>query len=203
MTTWHQRLKQAYLNKKDSSGITQETLAADMNVSQSTIAAWISGKRQPVGLDQYQKLAGFLDVDSGWLMNGTESDDPNLSVPLLTPDMVSKWHKGHKVNTSTCRKFTIDLPFSDDRTYAITATDDSMEPRVCVGDTVFISPSSKFEPGKLIAVDFRGDGYLTIGKLITSGRNYYLSFLSNRIDITYEELSDMYRGTVVAVLMSV
>lgn len=70
MKDWVRRLRRRYNELKLSEGLTQESLAERLQLSQGAISHWLNGRREPDTLQEYEKLAGALRVDPAWLLYG-------------------------------------------------------------------------------------------------------------------------------------
>ncbi len=69
ITGWPQRLSQRFETLKSEKRLSQETLAAQLNVKQPTVSRWLKGQRTP-SLDQFALLAAAIDMPLEWLMFG-------------------------------------------------------------------------------------------------------------------------------------
>lgn len=67
---------------RDDRGLSQNALAKKINISQSTVAAWELGRREPT-LDGIETLCAFFGVTSDYLLGRV--DTPLSAVPVETP----------------------------------------------------------------------------------------------------------------------
>lgn len=209
MKTWNERLKSRFADLKRSEGMTQSKLAERLGVAQGAVANWMSGRRSPADLSEFEKIADSLGVTVAWLMHGEEErkEEPELrelcSIPILKPNQVSDWYENRaKVDSSSNRtvRWMSPTSFDKSRVYAIEATDSGMEPAICPGDIIVIYPSHDPLPGRLIALDFHGNGHLTIGKMSTKGSSLRLALSDELIDLD-DSYTEMYRGRVLAIMV--
>ena len=63
-------------------GLSQEELAQQLGVSQGTISHWLTGKRQPESLEQYEALAKALLIHPADLLYGGS----HIAIDALTPE---------------------------------------------------------------------------------------------------------------------
>lgn len=71
---WRERAKRRYLQLKTTEGLTQAKLAEQVGVTQGAIAHWLSGRRQPDTLDQYESLARSLKMHPAELLYGLDTN---------------------------------------------------------------------------------------------------------------------------------
>lgn len=64
-------LKELRINK----GLTQEELAKELNVGQSTIAMWERGERVPKNIEMYEDIADFFNVNLNSLTGKSNNND--------------------------------------------------------------------------------------------------------------------------------
>lgn len=72
---WRHRFSKALKIAKDRDGLTQERLAEILQVRQSTISGYKSGRRTP-NLEDFPRIASALGVSVGWLLLGRVSETP-------------------------------------------------------------------------------------------------------------------------------
>lgn len=73
---WRERAKSQYIKLKRSEGLTQYKLAEQLGVTQGAVAHWLSGRRVPETLEQYEALAIALKMHPAEMLYGL---DPELS----------------------------------------------------------------------------------------------------------------------------
>lgn len=208
MKTWNERLKSRFADLKRSEGLTQSQLAERLGVAQGTVANWMSGRRSPADLKEFERIASALSVDVAWLMHGSSNSErktPPKSgnrIPILRPDQVNPWTQNKdKVDISSNDSVPSDLVGGSNtaNAFAVKATDSGMEPAICIGDIVIIDPTLNPSPGQLIALDFHGTGHLTVGKLTSKGTAWRLSMSDEFLELD-KDYTSILRGRVLAVL---
>ena len=65
-------------NLRINSGLTQEELAKELNVGQSTIAMWERGERVPKNIEMYEDIADFFNINLNMLIGKNSSKDELL-----------------------------------------------------------------------------------------------------------------------------
>ncbi|RYG55597.1 MAG: XRE family transcriptional regulator, partial [Alphaproteobacteria bacterium] len=70
METWRDRARRRMKER----GVTQDSLAEQLGITQGGLQHWLAGSRQP-SLDQINKIADALDASHAWLTHGVESND--------------------------------------------------------------------------------------------------------------------------------
>lgn len=150
------------------------TLAKRIGVSRPTIGNWIDGSSQPLGTN-LNALAKALGVDGNYIMNGSKAstgqqvdfwdsntilNDDEFEVPFYKDFMVSCGDgtfgeameaetRKLRVSKATARNLGVDMGSAA----AMTASGNSMSPKINDGDTVFIDRSkTKVKDGKIFAV---------------------------------------------------
>lgn len=74
---WRERFRQQFYKLKHAEGLTQETLAERVGVSQPTIGHWLNARRTPDTLEHYEALAKGLKVTPQWMLYGIETIPSN------------------------------------------------------------------------------------------------------------------------------
>lgn len=72
--SWRKRFTEKFQQLKQTEGITQETLAERVGVTQGTIGHWLNGRRSPDSLGDYEKLAAALGMHPAELLYGVTSE---------------------------------------------------------------------------------------------------------------------------------
>lgn len=70
-------------NLRKSKGLSQNKLAEELNIAQSTLANYESGARQPRTKDDWLSIANYFNVTVGYLMDET---DNNTDVKIIPYD---------------------------------------------------------------------------------------------------------------------
>lgn len=136
-------------------GYSYRELSEKTGVPKSAIQRYASGETDKIPIDRLTALASVLDVDAAFLMGWDDAPPaPDLipvrkvRIPLLgdiaagEPLLATEEHDEYV-------ELDADAPSSD---YALRVVSDSMEPTVCVGDTVFIRQQEDVDDGKIAAV---------------------------------------------------
>ena len=76
MKPWVMRFKKRFDYLKAEEGLTQDSLAEAVGVTQPAVSHWLHGRRDPDTLEQCQKLADHLGVAPEWLYFGVGGDEP-------------------------------------------------------------------------------------------------------------------------------
>jgi HTH-type transcriptional regulator, competence development regulator len=94
MNALAERLKEARKQKK----LTQRELAAKLSISQSTVALYETGDRNP-DPDTLNKLADFFNVSTDWLLGRTNNPSKertnDKNKPILTRDLLEFLEKSN------------------------------------------------------------------------------------------------------------
>lgn len=163
------RIAQLMREKK----ISNAEMARRINVSRPTIGNWISGFSKPTG-ENLTALAAELDSTPDYIMTGkggnlsqinfwddeTPLENDEFEVPFFKDFLVSCGNgstgealatetRKLRMSKSTARNLGVDQSASA----AVTATGNSMSPKINDGDTVFIDTSkTRIKDGKIFAV---------------------------------------------------
>lgn len=83
METWRERLSARLRHLKATDGMTQQKLADQLGVAQSTVAGWLHGRREPETLKQFEDLAAAIQVPPSWLLFGEEESAEDYALRQL------------------------------------------------------------------------------------------------------------------------
>ena len=158
MTKWNERLKSRMKERKT----TQEDLAATLSLSQSSVGHYVSGRRNP-RKDVLEKIADELEVSMDWLLGKTELPpiDKRDFFPVPVLSAVEAAHgvvnqKGGEYGmevTPISTKWIEAQKHKADHLCVCYVEDDSMAPKLNVGDKVVIDRECKeFSNGKVFAL---------------------------------------------------
>jgi len=156
MTAWNDRLKERMKERKT----TQEDLATILNVSQSSVGHYVSGRRNP-RKDVLEKMADELEVSMDWLLGKSELPPIDrrdfFPVPVLNAvdaaNEVSNSKGGPMELTPISTNWIGDQGYEAEKLCVCYIEDDAMAPRLNVGDKVVIDRECKeFSNGKLFAL---------------------------------------------------
>ena len=158
MTAWNERLKSRMKERKT----TQEDLAATLDISQSSVGHYVSGRRNP-RKDVLEKMADELEVSMDWLLGKTELPPIDkrdfFPVPVLSAvDAAEKLSKpkGGKYDmelTPISTKWISDEGYEAEHLCVCYVEDDAMAPRLNIGDKVVIDRNfQELSNGKVFAL---------------------------------------------------
>jgi transcriptional regulator with XRE-family HTH domain len=156
MTAWNDRLKERMKERKT----TQEDLATILNVSQSSVGHYVTGRRNP-RKDVLEKMADELEVSIDWLLGKSELPPIDkrdfFPVPVLSAadaaNEVSNNKGGTMELTPISTNWIGDQGYEAEKLCVCYIEDDAMAPRLNVGDKVVIDRECKeFSNGKLFAL---------------------------------------------------
>ena len=83
METWRERFSVRLRHLKATEGLTQQKLADQLGVAQSTVAGWLHGRREPESLQQFEALAKAIRVHPAWLLYGVDESEEDHELKLL------------------------------------------------------------------------------------------------------------------------
>ena len=158
MNRWNNRLKIRMKERKT----TQEDLAAILNISQSSVGHYVSGRRNP-RKDVLEKIADELEVSMDWLLGKTELPPMDkrdfFPVPILSAgeaannEVKEKGVKGNMEVTPISTKWIGEEGYKADNLCVCLVEDDAMSPKLNVGDKVVIDRDCKnLQNGKVFAL---------------------------------------------------
>jgi len=199
MTTWHDRLK-SRMKERD---ITQEELAAKLDISQSSVGHYVSGRRNP-RKELLEKITDELEVSLDWLAGKTEVPPIDkrafYSVPILDAASAAGKSNSTKEDNVIMEHTPISTDWITKQGYlaqelcVCVVEDDAMSPKLNIDDKVVIDRQCKsLINGKVFAllVDNelhikravkRFDGSWTISSDNTSNPTYRDEVFSDDID---------------------
>ena len=158
MTAWNERLKSRMKERKT----TQEDLAATLDISQSSVGHYVSGRRNP-RKDVLEKMADELEVSMDWLLGKTELPPIDkrdfFPVPVLSAvDAAEKLlkPKGGEYDmelTPISTKWISEEGYEADHLCVCYVEDDAMAPKLNIGDKVVIDRNcQELSNGKVFAL---------------------------------------------------
>ena len=206
MTAWNERLKSRMKERKT----TQEDLAAILDISQSSVGHYVSGRRNPRKA-VLEKMADELEVSMDWLLGKTELPPIDkrefFPVPVLSAadaaQMLSN-PKGGEYDMEfipVSNKWIRDQKHVAEKLCVCIVEDDAMAPKLNVGDKVVIDRACKeLSNGKVFALLVNDALYIRRAVQNLSG-SWTLSS-DNKENPTYrdEVLIDSDPGEVVKII---
>ena len=197
MTNWNERLKTRMKERKT----TQEDLASTLNISQSSVGHYVSGRRNPRKA-VLERIADELEVSMDWLSGKTELppiDKRNFfPVPVLSAAHAAAILLQDKAGGNYGMKEEVELtPVSTKwiETQGLKAEglcvcyveDDSMSPRLNINDKVVIDTGDKrLISGKVFALLVNNALHLRRAVQGLSGASWTLSS-DNKENPTYRD----------------
>lgn len=188
MTMWYDRLRSRMRERK----ITQDQMASRLNVSQSSVGHYLSGRRNP-RKELLEAMADELEVSLDWLAG--KSDTPPVdqrdfyNVPVL--DVALAAGVGSTIDMELIEEYAPvsmewinKMGFTPSELCVCYVTGDSMSPRLNDGDRVIINREDKiFESGKVYALAV--DTELRVKRLVKRFDNAWLITSDNKNDPAY------------------
>ena len=192
MTDWNDRLKSRMKERKT----TQEELAAVLDISQSSVGHYVSGRRNP-RKDVLERIADELEVSMDWLLGKTELPPIDkrdfFPVPVLSAvDAARRLNnpKGGEYDmelTPISTKWIGTQGYNADELCVCYVEDDAMAPKLNVGDKVVIDRECKeFSNGKVFALLVNNALHLRRTVQGLSGASWTLSS-DNKENPTYRD----------------
>ena len=204
MTKWNERLKSRMKERKT----TQEDLAATLSLSQSSVGHYVSGRRNP-RKDVLEKIADELEVSMDWLLGKTELP-PIDKRDFFPVPVLSAVEAAHQVRQEKGGEYGMEVtPISTkwieaqkhkaDQLCVCYVEDDSMAPKLNVGDKVVIDRECKeFSNGKVFALLVNNSLHIRRSLQGLSGASWTLSS-DNKDNPKYRDevfLSEGLEGTI-------
>ena len=129
-------------------GISQQKLAAHLNLKQQTIASWEAGRTTP-SPDIIYQLSRLLNITTDQLLSPIGSpkcDTAFICVPIVSSVKAgfSGYSKGEILGSQR-----IELPGDDAEYVLFTVEGDSMEPLICAGDLALVRVQDDLESGDI------------------------------------------------------
>lgn len=187
MSKFIKRFKQLRKQK----GVTQSQIAKSLNVTQTAITYWETGKREPNN-DIIELLAKYFDVSPAYLMGWDEEEKPaakpkskGVKIPVL-----GRVAAGIPINAVEeiidTEEITEELAKTGEF-FGLQIRGDSMEPRMCSGDVVIVRQQEDAESGDIVIVSVNGTDatckrlrkYRDGIELISTNPSYEPIFFSN------------------------
>lgn len=157
---------------RKKANLSQQSLAKLVGVSQSTIAMWESGKNTP----EYSSLITLAVIFN----TSVDSLVGNQSLPQLKSIPVFKNSPIHfpceKNNNILYYENTYLDTAEDENYFAVVINDDSMYPRMMIGDLAIASYGSDYTSGDICVLQIKND--ITIKKIISNSYGIILSSLN-------------------------
>ena len=192
MTAWNERLKSRMKERKT----TQEDLAAILDISQSSVGHYVSGRRNPRKA-VLEKMADELEVSMDWLLGKTELPPIDkrefFPVPVLKAAHAAQMLSIEKGGDHDMEFIPISNKWIRDQKYAAETLcvciveDDAMAPKLNIGDRVVIDRACKeFINGKVFALLVNDALYIRRAVQGFAGSSWTLSS-DNKENPTYRD----------------
>lgn len=133
-------------------GMTARALAEKVQVAESTMSLYISGKREP-DYNTLRKIADVLDTPVDYLLGGDVLPKDIRPVVLKRFPMLGEIACGEPVFANEEHETYIDASKEIDADFCLTCRGDSMiDARIYDGDVVFVKSQNIVENGQIAAV---------------------------------------------------
>ena len=156
MVAWNERLK----SRMKERGTTQEDLAAILDISQSSVGHYVSGRRNP-RKNVLEKIADELEVSMDWLLGKTNLPPIDkrdfFPVPVLSAAKAAQnlpqLEGGDMELMPISTKWISTQGYKSEELCVCYVEDDAMAPKLNIGDKVVIDRDCKhISNGKVFAL---------------------------------------------------
>lgn len=165
MTDWRTRARA----RMKQIPLTQEAIGEQLGITQGAVGHWLSGRREPETLAQFEALAKLLQFRSLDILlygeNGV-SEAPatykNGPPPIKEISIVGNTQGGPDVEHLELGyppgygDQYFDMATGDPNAYGLIVKGNSMAPRIREGDAIWIEPNHHPEPGDTVVAKFIG-----------------------------------------------
>lgn len=179
---------------RKEANLSQKALAQMLNVSQSTVAMWESGKNSPE-YNTLVKLASILNVSIDYL-TGNRAGKISKDIPVL--GYVRAGTPTYAVEEVLSYENILVSPYDPDEYFALIIKGSSMAPRMMEGDCVIVKKSSAFISGDICVV-LVGDCDATVKKVIKTDSGIMLIPLNSAYQTLFYSFEDMERIPVCVI----
>lgn len=185
-------LKDRFKSAREQIGLTQESLAKQANVSQTTIYKIESGETvRPRKLDELAKL---LNVTPEWLQFGSENESQAaainyVNIPILEVELSAGSGSVADLEHATdwvpiSRQWIIEQRYPQAALKAVTVTGDSMSPRLQNGDMLLVNTAdNKPVSGNIYAIAV--DNELRVKRLLKRMDGSWIISSDNKANPAY------------------
>ena len=179
MTAWNDRLK----SRMKARNITQEDLAAILDISQSSVGHYVSGRRNP-RKNVLEKIADELEVSMDWLLGKTNLPPIDkrdfFPVPVLSAakaaQSLRQLEGGDMELTPISTKWISTQGYKSEELCVCYVQDDAMAPKLNIGDKVVIDRDCRdISNGKVFALLVNNTLHLRRAVQGLSGASWTLS----------------------------
>ena len=179
MVAWNDRLKSRMKARKT----TQEDLAAILDISQSSVGHYVSGRRNP-RKNVLEKIADELEVSMDWLLGKTNLPPIDkrdfFPVPVLSAakaaQSLRQLEGGDMELTPISTKWISTQGYKSEELCVCYVQDDAMAPKLNIGDKVVIDRDCKdISNGKVFALLVNNTLHLRRALQGLSGASWTLS----------------------------
>lgn len=188
----------------EKNNIKQKDLIRHLNVTQGTVAKWLSRKeenRREIPTTLLFKLASYIGVDPEYLLGLQEHKRVGIKyVPLIG---LASHAVPIEDNLSGYEPVPIFSKVYKERMYAVQSNCDSMSPKINNGNIVYCQRDTRIENGDIVHYSFGGKS--GIKKYKHSDERNIITLLPindgfDMIFLTVEESSTLYMSKVVGVI---
>lgn len=177
---------QSLKSYRKEANLSQKALAEMLNVSQSTVAMWESGKNSPE-YNTLVKLAAIFNVSIDYL-SGNSSGKISKDVPIL--GYVRAGVPTEAVELVLGYENILVSPYDPDEYFALTIKGNSMAPRMVEGDCVIVKKCPSFISGDICVV-LVGDNDATVKKVVKTDSGVMLIPLNSSYQTMFYSFEDM------------
>lgn len=140
-------------------GVTQEQLAAMLNVSRSTIGMYETGSREP-DFETCEAIADIFNVDMDYLIGRSPVERKKVVIPpgfqpmpeMSAVPLVGRIACGQPITAEQNVEGIVSVPAAWHATFTLLCQGDSMAPSIRSGDLVAIRSQPQVENGQIAAV---------------------------------------------------
>lgn len=173
---------------RKEANLSQKALAQMLDVSQSTVAMWESGKNSPE-YNTLVKLASILNVSIDYL-TGNRAGKISKDIPVL--GYVRAGTPTYAVEEILSYENILVSPYDPDEYFALIIKGSSMAPRMMEGDCVIVKKSPTFISGDICVV-LVGDCDATVKKVVKTDSGIMLIPLNSAYQTLFYSYEDMER----------
>ena len=176
----------ALKHHRKNAKLSQKELAEQLNVSQSTIAMWESGKNTP----EYNSLIELTTIFNVSLdsLVGNSSDMIIKSIPVFSDDCVLSQTKEFQ---NVLYYENILIPASDNNDYfGIIVQSESMAPRIMKGDLLIVKECPDFLSGDICVIRINHT-HITVKKVIKNDYGIILISLNSIFEPIFYSTEDI------------
>jgi len=185
-------------------GIKQKDLVEYLNVTQGTVAKWLSKKeenRREIPTTLLFKLSSYIGVEPAYLLGLQEYKRVSMKyVPLLG---LASCGVPVECDLNGYEPVPVSSKMYKEGMYAVQADGESMSPKINHGNIVYCQKETDIENGDIVHYSFNGESGIKKYKHSNDKNIITLFPLNDKFDtifLTIEESSTLYMSKVVGVM---